>query len=273
MNLYDVFIGQLKFYRGSAESADQAVTQARDYMFRTDAQRLGEWDGAGRGNGEGLAEFRAVMLGPRFPLRPGDHVVCQYRIPTALQYWLHPVHVGVIQEPGDSIEWNGHNTERHYCEVTGKAKVLYSTATDAFTQHDTVCDLVPAPFGKTESWMLKDTHEAVRLAVHVHLATRRPEWVAEHVAPAIRSAFDWHGGGGSAVYQFASWRKVKSEQHRFQLRKELAASIRDAHDPDDLRALRLLDTIAETAEMGEQLAPMAAVSPGAAGRSRLRSPA
>lgn len=66
-------------------------------------------------------------------LTPGTLVVCDYRMPSAIQPWLGTVHVGVVEPAGtDSSTWNGTNTEAHYCRVTGKVRVNYGS----FVQHD-----------------------------------------------------------------------------------------------------------------------------------------
>lgn len=58
--------------------------------------------------------------------QPGDLVLCDYRAPSALQPWLHEFHVGIVAEPTDEPAlWNGHNSERHYCELTGCVVVEY----------------------------------------------------------------------------------------------------------------------------------------------------
>ncbi len=56
----------------------------------------------------------------------GTLVICTYRMPSALQPWMHEFYVGVVQEPGDDPgAWNGHNSERAYCEATGRVPVRY----------------------------------------------------------------------------------------------------------------------------------------------------
>lgn len=97
--------------------------------------------------------------------KTGDVVLCCYRLPTPWQHWLHPVHVGVVQEPGDDPKaWNGYNSERHYCERCGYLPVVYNAGEggigEAFRQHDTADSLFPAPEGKAAAWMVKDEAEA-----------------------------------------------------------------------------------------------------------------
>jgi hypothetical protein len=66
----------------------------------------------------------------------GQLVVCRYRLPSELQPWIHDVHIGKVYEPGDDPDfWNGHNSERHYCEITGKVPVLYCGRFPCFTCH------------------------------------------------------------------------------------------------------------------------------------------
>ena len=54
----------------------------------------------------------------------GTLVICTDRMPSALQPWMHEFYVGEVQEPGDDPgAWNGHNSERAYCEAIGKVPV------------------------------------------------------------------------------------------------------------------------------------------------------
>jgi hypothetical protein len=56
----------------------------------------------------------------------GQLVVCTYRMPRVFQPWIHPIYVGTVEEPGDDpAHWNGSNSERHYCELTGTVPVRY----------------------------------------------------------------------------------------------------------------------------------------------------
>jgi hypothetical protein len=84
----------------------------------------------------------------------GQLVVCRYRLPSELQPWIHDVHIGEVVEPGDDpATWNGHNSERDYCEMTGKVPVLYcgrfscftcrERHPDGFRQHDGSDSLIP----------------------------------------------------------------------------------------------------------------------------------
>jgi hypothetical protein len=94
--------------------------------------------------------------------KTGDVVLCYYRLPCPWQHWIHPVWVGVVQEPGDDpASWNGHNSERSYCERCGYLPVLYGAhgETKAFRQHDSIDTLFPAPEGRTEPWMVEDEAE------------------------------------------------------------------------------------------------------------------
>jgi hypothetical protein len=84
----------------------------------------------------------------------GQLVVCRYRLPSKIQPWVNDVHVGEVVEPGDNpAEWNGHNSERHYCEVTSSVPVLYcgrfacltcrKLYPDGFRQYDFADSLIP----------------------------------------------------------------------------------------------------------------------------------
>jgi hypothetical protein len=76
-----------------------------------------------------------------YGLEAGQLVVCAYRMPSALQPWIHPIYVGVVQEPGDDpAAWNGANTERAYCLGTGKVPVRYE---GRWLQHDAASALIP----------------------------------------------------------------------------------------------------------------------------------
>jgi hypothetical protein len=83
----------------------------------------------------------------------GQLVVCQYRLPSKIQPWIHGVHIGEVVEPGDDpARWNRHNSERTYCEATGHVPVLYcarfpcSTCYErhpgGFRQHDAADALI-----------------------------------------------------------------------------------------------------------------------------------
>ena len=66
---------------------------------------------------------------PDQPFVPGTLVICKYRL-----LW-----VGTVEEPGDDpAQWNGRNSERHYCEVTGTVRVRYPFG----VQHDSRESLV-----------------------------------------------------------------------------------------------------------------------------------
>ena len=55
-----------------------------------------------------------------------DLVVCAYRLPSPIQPWVGGVHVGRVLEPGDDpADWNGHNSERDYCQHTNRVPVAY----------------------------------------------------------------------------------------------------------------------------------------------------
>src|SRR5688572_21906831 len=60
-------------------------------------------------------------------MKPGDVVISRYRMPCPHQWWNSALHIGVVEEPGDDPkEWNGTNSERHYCEVCKKSRVRYA---------------------------------------------------------------------------------------------------------------------------------------------------
>jgi hypothetical protein len=74
-------------------------------------------------------------------LEAGQLVVCAYRMPSVLQPWIHPIYVGVVQEPGDApAAWNGVNSERAYCLATGRVPVRYE---GGWLQHDAAGALIP----------------------------------------------------------------------------------------------------------------------------------
>src|SRR5258708_27316405 len=59
-------------------------------------------------------------------LIPGTLVICSTRMPYHVQPWIHGFHIGTIQEPGTvPTEWNGYNSEKYYCELTGTIPVKY----------------------------------------------------------------------------------------------------------------------------------------------------
>jgi hypothetical protein len=70
----------------------------------------------------------------------GELVVCTYRGPSVLQPWIHPIYVGQVEEPDDDPDlWNGHNSERYYCEMTGTVPIRYDGGS---RQHDRADSLV-----------------------------------------------------------------------------------------------------------------------------------
>ena len=83
----------------------------------------------------------------------GQLVVCQYRLPSEVQPWIHGVHIGEVVEPGgDPAQWNRHNSERTYCETTDQVPVLYCARfpcptcrerhPEGFRQHDAADSLI-----------------------------------------------------------------------------------------------------------------------------------
>jgi len=140
---------------------------------------------------------RGLMI---YTPKTGDVVLCSYRLPTPWQHWLHPVHVGVVQEPGDDPKtWNGYNSERHYCERCGYLPVQYNAGEGsiekAFRQHDTVDSLFPAPEGKTAAWMVKDEAEGWALE---HRALAYAGRYASERAELVTFAREVTSGGGSS---------------------------------------------------------------------------
>lgn len=70
---------------------------------------------------------------------PGTLVVCQYRMPSVVQPWIHEIQVGVVVQPGiDPEQWNGSNSEQSYCELTGTVPVQYAWG----IQHDKIDSLM-----------------------------------------------------------------------------------------------------------------------------------
>jgi hypothetical protein len=55
-----------------------------------------------------------------------DLVVCSYRLPSPVQPWVSGIHIGRVLEPSDDpAAWNGHNSERDYCQLTNQVPVAY----------------------------------------------------------------------------------------------------------------------------------------------------
>ncbi len=74
--------------------------------------------------------------------------------------------------------------------------------------------------------------------------------------PIIDTAYDWHGGQGSALYAFASTRMVQSESHRANTLDEIDAAIvdterDDTREPGELPNLRRLRDAVANAKIGE----------------------
>ena len=74
-------------------------------------------------------------------------MVCRYRLPSEHQPWIHGIHIGEVVEPGDDpATWNGHNSEREYCELARVVPVRYcrrfscsgcrARHPEGFLQHD-----------------------------------------------------------------------------------------------------------------------------------------
>ncbi len=202
--------------------------------------------------------------------RPGDVVLCCYRLPTPWQFWLHPVHVGVVQEPGDDPrDWNGRNSERHYCQTCGKTPVLYNAAGSRqghafapFRQHDATDSLFPAPEGHGEPWMVQSEAEGHDLE---HRALAYCSRYHKDRCKLLALAFRWHGGSAPALHALASTRQVQDEAHRDCLLDELdravaehrrvtAGRFRHDHEDDDLQRLFRLRGLAKHAPAGVELA-------------------
>jgi hypothetical protein len=83
-------------------------------------------------------------------MKIGDQVLCEYRLPYANQWWIHPCWVGVIENVGrDKAAWNGSNTEEQYCVTCKAVKVRYlaSASMDGHIQHDSLGGLRRLHFG------------------------------------------------------------------------------------------------------------------------------
>ncbi len=91
-----------------------------------------------------LERYREMLAGRDMAI--GDQVVCTFRCPTPHQWWIHPWHVGVIEEPSDDVaSWNGHDSEAQYCANCLYVKVRYlrSAASVGFTMLDSLANLLP----------------------------------------------------------------------------------------------------------------------------------
>ncbi len=200
--------------------------------------------------------------------KAGDLVLCSYRLPTPWQFWIHPVHVGVIREPGDDpAAWNGHNSEQAYCEATARLPVEYLRPGKArgVLQHDAADSLFPVPEGRAAPWILRDEDEAWDLVYRGHAYAARHH---RERAEAIELALEWGDGLGSALHRFGSGRMVHDEGHRVVLLAEvegclgqyLAEAARRPPLPAGrdvlLAALRQLLGIARHAPAGVELAAL-----------------
>jgi hypothetical protein len=75
---------------------------------------------------------------------------------------------------------------------------------------------------------------------------------------ALRIALEWHAGAASALYEFASTRRVASEEHRDQLRREINLCVgtvleNPVHD-HELPQLHLLEDVVNTCPLRVELA-------------------
>lgn len=97
-------------------------------------------------------EHYIAMLAGR-GMKIGDQVVCDYRVPTSHQYWTAPFWVGVIEDVSeDPAEWNGHNSEAHFCALLKVIKVRYLDADgmDGHVQHDSLGSMRRLEFGNVD---------------------------------------------------------------------------------------------------------------------------
>jgi hypothetical protein len=113
-----------------------------------------------------IDRYHAMLAGRG--MKVGDQVVCEYRSPTPHQWWIHPWHVGVIEEVSDEAgAWNGTNSEACYCLISHSAKVRYlgNCDTPGFTQHDRLASLQPLLGDPVEEspWFGGFAEEAIRL--------------------------------------------------------------------------------------------------------------
>ncbi len=74
----------------------------------------------------------------------------------------------------------------------------------------------------------------------------------------IDTAFNWHGGGGSALYQFASTRKIHSENHRDDILDEIDEciswnKINGEQEPGDIDNLQSVVKVVSELPVGTQL--------------------
>jgi hypothetical protein len=91
-----------------------------------------------------IERYHAMLAGRG--MKVGDQVICTYRCPTPHQWWIHPWHVGVIEEVlDDASQWNGHNSEAYHCANYHYVKVRYlgHNGSAGFTQRDQLAYLLP----------------------------------------------------------------------------------------------------------------------------------
>ena len=128
-----------------------------------------------------LERYHAMLAGRG--MKVGDQVVCTYRSPAPHQWWIHPWHVGVIEEVSDdAASWNGHNSEAYHCANFQYVKVRYlgNGNSAGFTQRDQLASLLPLTGDPvTESpYFGSDDAEAIRIyqfACRVGLGDRYAE--------------------------------------------------------------------------------------------------
>ncbi len=96
-----------------------------------------------------LERFHQLLAGRGMAV--GDHVVCDYRIPTSHQWWVAPFWVGIIQQPSTNVvDWNGHNSEAYHCANFLYVPIRYlgvQGGMPGFTQRDQLSSLRPVMWG------------------------------------------------------------------------------------------------------------------------------
>lgn len=90
-----------------------------------------------------------------------------------------------------------------------------------------------------------------------------PAYTRDRGVRAIRIAFDWHSGGGSPLYQFASTRSIRDEAHRERAYRDvghcITSVIENPVSENEYADLRLLAEVILTAPAGVELATAAEV--------------
>ena len=102
-------------------------------------------------------------------MKIGDQVLNEYRMPHSLQWWIHPVWVGVIEDVSrDKDTWNSRNTEENYCVACHVVKVRYLASGDmaGHTQHDSLGSLRQLHFGTVSESPYFDSRKASKRALY-----------------------------------------------------------------------------------------------------------